>query len=146
MAQFLRIAEISDVRGNPYFAINIPADMVQGFQKKLRQDIGVSRYAKALDNLQKRQGMHHHITVCLPFLDKPKSTSGFNGFTITDAEFLGIGIATQGDAQAYYIVVKSAQLDAFCDANGIPRKHWHVTIGFIGRDIHGVDKTNIDLV
>ena len=71
----------------------------------------------------------------------------FEGQTISGKwTSLGVGTATKGDNTAYFEVISWPEAQRWRKDLGLGEKDLHITIGFIGSDVHGVPKDKSTLI
>jgi hypothetical protein len=87
-------------------------------------------------NLLKRNKSKYHITVFnVMECQKDNSLLKFVDYKISDINFKGIGSVKDGNNQVWYVIVQSKQLDKLRSDLNLPLKDFHITIGFIEKDI-----------
>ncbi|MTV38045.1 hypothetical protein [Duganella radicis] len=59
---------------------------------------------------------------------------------------IGLGSATDGIERCFFIVCDSNDLARLRKKLGLPAKDFHITIGFINKDVHGVVKNRESLI
>lgn len=107
----------------------------------------------------------YHITIIEPpevkaMVNNLKATQGLSGkeAEVTIKQLLanisingepvniGVGKQTAVDNEVYFMVVKWPEAQEFRASHGLPEKHFHITLGFTSKDIHGVSKDESTLV
>lgn len=101
-----------------------------------------------IDNVLKRNSLYFHrfhITLVNAFNLNNNIPSLFIVKVLStvfdDIEMNGIGSATKDGNTAYFIPVSSKKLDKIANKYGVKLENLHITIGFDGDDVFGVDKT-----
>lgn len=147
-----RIEYIRDVTGNQYLGINIYKDTVNTYLNKL-EDILEDKYEAYVKCQQNRDRGHHHITVMNPMEYKELSNNiGMDKFVnslepIFKEEFninlLGVGTAEKNGNRTYFVVANSPELQEVRKRYNLPHQDFHITIGFLHRDVFGVRKNEV---
>lgn len=125
---------------NPYLGINVSS-----------ADFGIllnEVNPNAINNLLKRNSLYFHdfhITLVNAFNLNNNIPSMFIVKVLTtafdDIELKAVGSATDGTNTAFFIPVVSKKLDKIANKYGVKLENLHITIGFYGSDVFGVDKT-----
>jgi hypothetical protein len=148
-----KIEYIKDIVGNNYIGVNIYVDMVQPYLERLKDIIG-DEYDIYVKNQQNRDHGHYHITVinvmeynrlCTEIgIDKfVNSLESSFDFEFNDLKLMGIGTVERSGNRAYFIVVKSDQLQEARKKYGLPEQDFHITLGFKYKDVFGVRKNEV---
>jgi hypothetical protein len=144
---------LRDSIGNNYVGINIPNEVVEPHLNRLR-DILSDDYEVCINNQQRRDHGSYHITVInvIEFnrLSKEMGVSKFINslepvfkYEIDDLKMLGIGTAKRNENQAYFIVCQSDKLRSIRDRYELPEQDFHITLGFLNKDVFGVRKNKV---
>jgi hypothetical protein len=64
-------------------------------------------------------------------------------YPIDDIKFMGIGTATRNENRAYFIVCDSDKLTAVRNRYELNNHDFHITLGFLHRDVFGVRKNEV---
>lgn len=142
---------LRDIMTNNYLGIKIPNGIIQTFLTQLKDIIGNDDYIKYTELQQKRDNGNYHITVInVMDYNKISKEMGIDNFInsldnifkyeINDLKMLGIGTATKNSDRSYFIVCKSEKLDAIRTRYNLPKLDFHITLGFISKDVFGVAK------
>lgn len=142
---------IRDTISNNYLGIKIPNSIIQPFLIQLKDIIGDDDYTKYTELQQKRDNGNYHITVInVMDYNKISKEMGMDNFInsldnifkyeIDDLKMLGIGTATKNENRAYFIVCNSDKLAAIRTRYNLPKQDFHITIGFLNKDVFGVPK------
>lgn len=148
------ITHIRDVLGNNYLGIDIPINIIQPFLNELRDILGDEDYNKFTEQQIKRDGGHYHITITNVIdYNRLSKNLGIDNFVnsldpilkypIDDLKLLGIGRSQKNENIAFYIVCQSDKLDAVRDRFNLPKQDFHITLGFLWKDIFGIRKNEI---
>lgn len=124
-----------------FLKIKIDKKEISHYIQRLK-DYLREKYEIIYSNKAKRDGDNYHITIfswieCKKIKDY---ISVISGQIINDIEYVGIGRATDGVNETYYIVVKSDQIDMLRNEYGFSKKDLHITLGFDKVDLHNVKK------
>ncbi len=148
----VRIEYIKDIVGQNYIAINIYRDIVAPYLGKLKEILD-DEYETYTKNQQDRDHGHYHITVINAMdynrLSKQMGTDKFINFlekyfhTEFDITLMGIGKAIREPNTAYFVVVKSEELEDFRKIFNLPPFDFHITLGFKWKDVFGIRKNEV---
>ena len=147
--QYLR-----DTIGNNYIGIQLPNGTVTPFLNELKDTIGEDDFKSYTSNQQKRDHGDYHITVINVIeynaLSKSMGIDKFINslepifkYEIDDLKMMGVGTATKNENRSYFIVCQSDNLEAIRDRYELPKRDFHITLGFLHRDVFGVRKNEI---
>ena len=143
-------SNIKDAVGNNYVGVKIPKGIVDPFLLELKDILG-DKYESYIDLQQKRDHNEYHITV-INVMDYNKLSKdiGMDKFInslesdlkypIDDIQMLGIGTATKTTNTTYFVVCRSEKLKAIRDKYNLPEQDFHITLGFLHKDVFGVRK------
>ena len=148
-----KLEYLKDIANNNYLGVNIYVDNVSPFLNNLKNILG-DRYESYIRNQQNRDHGHYHITVInVMEYNKLSKEIGMDKFInslesafdyeFDDVQFLGIGTAEKAGNRAYFIVVKSDKLQEVRRKYNLPDQDFHITIGFLHKDVFGVRKNEI---
>lgn len=147
-----KLSIIKDVLGNNYLSVKVNPSIVKPFLDELSMHIDNPEYFDTLiHNQQTRDNHYYHITVMSVMeWNKCQEVYGLSMFTekinhilsdvVVDIELLGIGEASKDYNKAYFVVVKSDDIQDVRRAFGLSDKDLHITIGFDRKDVFGVPK------
>lgn len=91
---------------------------------------------------EKRDGDTYHITVIAPgdysSEIRTKAQAAIARISADGIDLVDMGLAhyQEGDRETYFVLFHSAAMDAVRDAVGLPAKHFHISVGFTGNDLH----------
>ena len=148
-----KLEYLKDIANNNYLGVNIYVDNVSPFLNNLKNILG-DRYESYIRNQQNRDHGHYHITVInVMEYNKLSKEIGMDKFInslesafdyeFDDVQFLGIGTAEKAGNRAYFIVVKSDKLQEVRRKYNLPDQDFHITIGFLHKDVFGVRKNEV---
>jgi len=145
---------LKDTIGNNYLGLNIPTGSIESFLNELKDIIGEDDYIK-YTKLQKDRdhGKHHSTVINVIEYNSLSTRFGIDKFInslepifkyeIDDLKMMGVGTATKNENRAYFIVCQSDKLEAIRDRYDLPKLDFHITLGFLHRDIFGVRKNQV---
>ena len=148
-----RLEYLKDIANNNYLGVNIYVDNVSPFLERLKVILG-NKYEAYVQNQQNRDHSKYHITLINTMeYNKLSKEIGMDKFInslesafdyeFDDVQFLGIGTAEKAGNRAYFIVVKSDKLQEVRRKYNLPDQDFHITIGFLHKDVFGVRKNEI---
>lgn len=138
-------AEVSAMAGGRYYGCSIRKDRVDLYLGKLREAVGDDVADNMMSQKAKRdRGDHYHMTVVTPQESKDVAAEDIpRGASI---QFLGLGTAKQGNKEAWFIVARCDRMSKWRADRGLPPQDFHVTLGFLNGDVHGVPKGESTIV
>lgn len=148
-----RIEYLRDVVGNNYLGVNVYTSIVDPFLNRLKNIIG-DNYDSYIKNQKDRDHGHYHITV-INVMDYNKicnklgmdkfinSLESVFNYEIDDVKLLGIGTAEKAGNRTYFIVAQSDKLQEIRKKYELPEHDFHITIGFLYKDVFGVRKNEV---
>jgi hypothetical protein len=139
--------------GNNYIGINIDTNIVYPFLEQMKEIIG-DKYDDYVKYQRDRDNGHYHITVINVMdynriskeigMDKfINSLVSIFKYEFDDVKLMGIGTAERNGNRCYYIVVNSDKLQEVRKKYGLSELDFHVTIGFMYKDVFGVRKNEV---
>jgi hypothetical protein len=146
------LTHIHDIIGNNYLGINIPTGIIDPYLTEL-QEIE-SKYEEFTSLQRQRDHDKYHITV-INVMDYNKLYKEIGSefpkeleskilkYPIDDLKFMGIGSAEKNGNRAYFVVCKSEKLDAVRKRFNLPECDFHITLGFLHKDVFGVRKNEV---
>jgi hypothetical protein len=147
------INHIKDIIGNNYLGIKVDESIVQPFLEDLKSHLG-DKYEDYINNQKKRDNNQYHVTV-INVMDYNKlskeigmskfvsSLDNIFKYPIDDIKMMGVGTAKRNENQTYFIVCKSDKLDAIRKRYELPEHDFHITLGFLHKDVFGVRKNEV---
>ena len=141
---FSSLSTLYDRVGNPYLGVHI--DSSQTFVKEAIQQLQDAGVPQAwFDNQQTRDCQHHHITVVNAMeyarLEKEGTLPHMEGPIL--CEMLGPGRVQKEikgiPHSAYFLVMASEPLQSVRALAGLKPMHFHMTLAFNPKDLHGPD-------
>lgn len=148
----VRLEYLKDSIGYNYIGVNIYYDVVVPYLSQLN-DILEDEYEDYVKNQQNRDRGKHHITVINVAdynriskeigVDKlVNQVDKFFGMEF-DITLMGIGKAERNENKAFFIVVKSDELQEIRKFFKLPEHDFHITLGFKWKDVFGVRKNEV---
>ena len=155
-----KIEYLKDIVNNTYVGVPISKDAVTSYLKQLKDILGDDEYKVYTTNQQNRDASNgrdhaYHITIINAFelnkLMKTPESSKYveyldtimNTVSIDDIKMKGIGMAKKDSNTAFFVVVESDMLTELLNKIGLPKKDFHITLGFNKLDVHGVRKNEV---
>ena len=147
--QYLR-----DTIGNNYLGLDVPTGSIEPFLNELKDIIGDDDYIKYTKLQKDRDHGKYHLTIINVIEYNSLSTRfGIDKFVnsldpifkyeIDDLKMMGIGTAEKNGNRSYFVVCQSDKLEAIRDRYDLPKLDFHITLGFLHRDIFGVRKNEV---
>ena len=142
---------IRDSIGNNYLGLSISNDIVVPFLDQLKDILGLDDYVNYTKLQIDREHGKYHVTIINVMdynaiskkmgMDKfVNSLDPILKYEIDDFKMLGIGTAEKNGNRSYFIVCNSEKLDAIRDRYELPKQDFHITLGFLSKDVFGVRK------
>ena len=148
------LSYIRDITESNYLGIKIDKSIIEPFLKELKEHLGEEDFEKYTNLQQQRDRDTYHITV-VGLMDFNKLTKdlGIDKFTnslqmilrfpIDDLKMMGLGTARKNENKAYFVVCQSEKLKQIRETYGLPEQDFHITLGFLHKDVFGVRKNEI---
>ena len=147
------ITHVKDVLGNNYLGIDIPKHVVEPFLNELKDIIG-DDYDEFVKLKEDRDGANYHITVInVADYNRLSKNLGIDNFVnsldpilkypIDDLKLLGVGRAQRNENVAFFTVCESDKLEAIRKRFELADHDFHITLGFLWKDVFGVRKNEI---
>jgi hypothetical protein len=142
-----KISLLRSSSGRRYLGIkDIPTNKLLKYQIALRSTIGNSDYLLAAANQLRRDKGVYHITLTNPQEYESLTalklvTDSIGKDARVDLNGIGKRTTTPGNS-TFYIIANSRDLDEIRQSFGLKKREFHVTLGFLKNDIHGVSKGN----
>jgi hypothetical protein len=147
------ITHIKDSLGNNYLGIDIPKHVVEPFLNELKDIIG-DDYDEFVKLKEDRDGANYHITVInVADYNRLSKNLGIDNFVnsldpilkypIDDLKLLGVGRAQRNENVAFFTVCESDKLEAIRKRFELADHDFHITLGFLWKDVFGVRKNEI---
>ena len=142
---------IRDSLGQNYIGLKIEQNEVQPYLDELKGILGDEEHVLYTDLQQERDNGEYHITVInvaeyhrvakmIGMREFVQSLELVLKYEIDDLDLLGLGKAESKGNTAYFIVSESDKLDAIRTRFELPKRDFHITLGFYTKDIFGVPK------
>jgi len=145
---------IKDIIGNNYVGIDFPNGIIDPFLSELKDIIGDESFEAYTENQKKRDHGSYHSTVINVMdynaLSKKMGMDKFINsldpifkYEIDDLKMMGVGTAEKNGNRAYFIVCNSDKLDQVRQRYELPKFDFHITLGFLHKDVFGVRKNEV---
>lgn len=146
----LKVEVFHSRSGVPYLACRLSGDELEDYADQLKSVL-CNEYVEFERNRFHRDGVNYHITVLNPReyrdqLNKAQITLGTLEGAIIEFTLVGLGAVSDGDNWAYYVVAESNDADEIREALELPKRDFHVTLGFRESDVHGRSKDRRTLI
>lgn len=134
------------MKGDSYAGTSVLPTAVQGPVTKLMEHLGPEEYLRLKAQKDQRDGGdHYHMTLLAPqevrlLKKEAKLEEAYKQAPRAPVEILGVGKAEEGEKIAYFAVCRSAEVEAWRERLGLPKKDLHVTLAFDGGDVHSQPK------
>lgn len=140
------VTVVSPMAGGRYWGCHVSNHAIEEQRQTFRALVGEDR-ADHLEALkaQRDRGHVYHLTVVGP----PEMKSLPSGSSMPESvafELKGVGRATDGKNEAWFIVCSSPELNKWRESVGLAPKDFHITLGFDAKDVHNVAKDETTLV
>lgn len=135
------MATISPMAGGRYYGSHIEAWTILPHLDAFREAVGDDRAELMELNKELRdRGRVYHMTVVGPpeMRELGKDHAAFP--EQVKINYLGIGSASDGKAEAWFVVCTSEEIARWREANGLGPKDLHITLGFDPKDVHSEPK------
>ena len=137
-----------------HMGISIPEDVIESRIKAWRDYVGADNADKMMKDKTKRDksGGYHLTVVGPPEVEEVGEDRVKKAFSDNPVEFTlgGIGVASRKKGrrskETWFITASSPNADKIRESLGLPKKTYHVTIGFTNWDIYDVDKGSSTVV
>lgn len=138
---------LKDSVGQPYLGCKFTYDEVQEYLLKLA-NLEPDMFNKLVDNRRKRDGKDFHMTVFSvaeynkvgkPTIQELEDSYKLVHFDIT-LKGLGRAVKDNPISVAYFVICTSNMANSLRRGFGLSEKHFHITLGFDPKDVHGVIK------
>lgn len=145
----LYLSYVKDTIGQNYLAIKVYPDIIQKYLDELKDILG-DEYETYVQNQKNRDHDTYHITIINAMDYNKLSKAGVSNFVnsldkilkyeIDDIKLMGIGTASKNENTTYFVVVQSDKLQAIRKMYNLPEQDFHITLGFLWKDVFGVRK------
>lgn len=132
---------LKDIYDQTYIGLEINEKDISKYIQNLKNYLGAD-YENYYSFKEQRDGEKYHLTIVSPIEYRKLEKMGINipPFEGGKPNFLGIGKAEKDEKSAYYIIVDYPDGNRFRDMLGLEPKDFHITLGFVVGDVHGVGK------
>lgn len=133
-----------------YFGIDVPPSSIKDYEKKLKKYLG-DEYETYKKNKDERDGSsRYHITIISSSEYRELKKNNLENLIVDSIdgkpELLGIGMATNNEDVAYYVVVQFKEGNDLRASLGLKEKDFHVTLGFKNKDVHNTSKNEDTII
>ena len=129
-----------------YHGMRVNEELVVEHVNAWRNELGVEASDMEQAKIERDGDYSFHITVLSPKETRQLRKSGTiieeQGFAYT---LSGIGQAVDGEKEAWFVIVKSDEMNDYRNELGLPPKDFHITIGFKNADVHTMPKDDSSL-
>ncbi len=128
--------------GRAYVGLSVSKKIIAPYLTALRKELKKRSFELVIGNRTKRDGVGYHLTVLSPDECEKinqKSISDYKNRAVQITLF-GIGKVESVDGVSYFIVVKSDDARKIRKEAGEGHRDFHITLGFLESDVHGVTK------
>lgn len=123
-----------------YMGCEVSSSLVKPYLDELRYMSGDEKFqALSASKAARDRGYHYHVTTISP-PEMRKIGVVSTSVDAYDLKFKGIGKVNDGVNEAWFIVCESEGLDEYRTELGLPKKDFHVTLGFLNKDVHSMSK------
>lgn len=141
------VITVKPLAGGRYQGAEVEAATVAPFRRAFSSLVGQEEASLMEEAKAARdRGYRYHLTVVTP----PEMKSVTGALTppppAITLHYQGLGRAVEGAHEAYFVVCSSPEVAEWREANGLPPKDLHITLGFRGRDVHSQPKGEEALV
>lgn len=127
---------VSPFAGGRYFGCHVEKASLQAHLEAFRDAVGEDVELMEQNKAQRDRGYVYHLTVVTP-PEMKTAAEGLTDFPETvNLTYLGVGRATDGPNDAWFVVCKSEEIAAWRRNNGLDPKDLHITLGFNPKDVH----------
>ena len=139
--------------GNNFIGVDIDDNIVKLFKENLNKIVGdecdvyIKNHQKYTDNKYYITVIneHEYMNLCDEY-GMGKIANYFNeifNVDIKDIKMMGLGKAERSGNKSFFVVVRSEMLDTIRQNFGLPKKDFHITIGFKYKNVYGVRKNEV---
>jgi len=136
-------------KGTPYLQVSVSFQEVEPYLKKMCLFLNESDFCNYILNQKSRDEYNYHITVIDPieYQDNTKQAlyQTLEGCPV-DYHLIGLGRVKKDQEEVFFVVIESPKMDNLRAQVGLPKRDFHVTLGFKHRDIHEVIKDRTTLI
>lgn len=150
LSAYVEEVEVQPQKWGSYYGSEIDESVISRHLDSWRNHVGheeakLMEEAKAVRDGENR----YHMTVITPQevkkVGKKLAESAFKDISV-GVRLGGIGTASDGDKEAWFVVAKCPEADRIREDLGLPAKDFHVTIGFKKSDVFSVFKDENTIV
>lgn len=141
-------ARFGPFSGGRYYGCHMDKNDVRPYLDQIREIVGEEKAAAmGKDKAARDRGYVYHTTVIRP--QETKAVQGLEKFPESfDMDFVGLGRVDSDDGknEAWFLVVNSPDAQKFRESVGLPPHDLHVTLAFLGKDVHNKSKGQESLI
>ncbi len=138
-----------NVLKNSYMGISVAPEAFTPALALLKRIMGQQAFEQALsERIARNQGDKLHVTILTPqeFRELKKADVEITAPKNFDFQVTGLGAVTREAKSTWFALVTSDAIQNWRASYGLPPHDLHVTLAFIGGDIHGCKKDSSTLI
>ncbi len=136
-------------QGEPYLNIRISDQEVAPYLEQMRQVLNKTDFHTYVLNQQLRDEYRYHMTLISPIeckaASKQETYQAIEG-SLVYYNLVGLGRVFKREEEVFFVVAESLEMDNLRKQVGLPKRDFHVTLGFKNGDIHDVIKNRTTLI
>lgn len=146
-------SQVAPLKGGSYYGAEIDSEQIRPHIQEWIDHVGKAKADHMIAQKAERDGEDtYHITALSP--QDTRASKILFGKRLEDApappqadfSILGIGRVKEQDNEAWFLVCKSKDIDAWRDEMGLKPHNLHITLGFMKKDIHNQPKDESSIV
>lgn len=150
LSAYVEEVKIQPQKWGSYYGSEIDESVIRRHLDSWRNLVGHEEAKLMEETKAVRDGEnHYHMTVLTPQevrqVGKKLAESAFKDISV-GVRLGGIGTASDGDKEAWFVVARCPEADRIREELGLPPKDFHVTIGFKKSDVFSVFKDENTIV
>ena len=146
--------EIIGMKYYSYYGVKVEQEEIQHHIDQWRNLVGHDHADQMMAKKEERDGKgEYHVTTVSPRDTRSikkqygkKLENLPSPLPVSDLHVVGIGKASNEESEAWFLVCKDDNVNAWRQEVGLPPHDLHITLGFTTKDVHGVDKGNNSIV
>ena len=139
LPQTVTQGRMKPMKGGSYYGTQINVIDIEPYLDAWSEHVGSDASTDMEEAKIARDGEYaFHATILSPAETRKLRKSGVEvpvDFT-PQMKLTGVGTASDGDKTAWFVTIESEQVQSWRASVGLERKDLHVTLGFIGGDVH----------
>lgn len=136
---------IRGMKNDSFYGISVENALLNPFLERWKNEVGEERVREMRAAKSTRDGgEYYHATVI-----RPKERRRIRPEELPEKatlHLLGVGKATKGDKEAWYVVARCPAMDRWRSVHGLEPHDFHITLGFRGGDVHDVPKDESTMI